>query len=124
MTGTKTIGTHVVPKITDAAVGAGRPAPRVVVGLPVCVTADEARARERIDQALAIYPSLPSYRAMLDIEGAESASDIAFVGAEEEVSSEVDRLAQAGATDLSASVIGDAEERARTWRLLAELAAR
>lgn len=122
MTGPKTIATHVVPKITGAAAAAGRPTPRVVVGLPVCVTADKVGAFKRIDTALAVYPSLPSYRAMLDIEGAASASAIAFVGSEEEVSSQVDRLAEAGATDLTAAVIGDAEERDRTWRLLADLA--
>jgi F420-dependent oxidoreductase-like protein len=124
MTGTKTVASHVVPRITAAAAAAGRPAPRVVVGLPVCVTADPQRARERIDSALAIYPSLPSYRAMLDREGATAASQIALVGTEEEVAQGVNRLAEAGATDLSASVIGDSNERERTWRLLAELATR
>jgi 5,10-methylenetetrahydromethanopterin reductase len=124
MTGTKTVASHVVPRITAAAAAAGKPAPRVVVGLPVCVTADSQRARERIDSALAIYPSLPSYRAMLDREGADAASQIALVGTEEEVAQGVNRLAEAGATDLSASVIGDSSERERTWRLLAELATR
>jgi len=124
MTGTKTVASHVVPRITAAAGAAGKPAPRVVVGLPVCVTADSQRARERIDSALAIYPSLPSYRAMLDREGADAASQIALVGTEEEVAQGVNRLAEAGATDLSASVIGDSSERERTWRLLAELATR
>ena len=124
MAGTKTIGSHIVPKITAAALAAGRPDPRVVVGLPVCVTAEADKAKERIDKTLAIYPSLPSYRAMLDIEGANTASDLAFVGTEEEVTAEVDRLAEAGATDFTPSVIGDGVERDRTWGLLAELAAR
>ncbi len=124
MTGTKTIGNHIVPRISKAAAAAGRPAPRVVVGLPVCVTAEVTSARERIDKALAIYPSLPSYRAMLDVEGAESASDISLVGTEEQVATGIERLADAGTTDFTASVIGDAEEQERTWQLLSEIAGR
>jgi len=45
MTGPKTIREHTVPRIRDAAAKAGRPAPRVVVGLPVAVTRDVATAR-------------------------------------------------------------------------------
>ncbi len=122
MSGIKTIGTHIAPRISAAASAAGRPAPRVVVGLPICVTSDPGAARQRIDEALAIYPNLPSYRAMLDIEGVDTASELAFVGTEEEVMAHLDRLADAGATDFTASVIGTAEERDRTWSLLSELA--
>jgi len=124
MAGTETVESYIVPKITAAAAAAGRPPPRVVVGLPVCVTAEPDKARERIDQALAVYPTLPSYRAMLDIQGARTASDVAFVGSEEEVTAEVGRLAEAGATDLMASIVGDGDEPARTLALLKELATR
>jgi alkanesulfonate monooxygenase SsuD/methylene tetrahydromethanopterin reductase-like flavin-dependent oxidoreductase (luciferase family) len=122
MTGVGTVADHIVPTITEAATAAGRPAPRVAVSLPVSVTADVERAKERIDKAFAIYPTLPSYRAMLDREGAEGPSDIAVVGTEDEVVSRLDRLAEAGATDLVASVFGSAEERQRTVALLASLA--
>ena len=46
--------------------------PAVVVSLPVAVTDDLEAARERINEAFSIYPNLPSYKAMLDKEGAES----------------------------------------------------
>ena len=124
MTGTQTIATHIAPKINEAASTAGRPAPRIVVGLPVCVTSDAAKAKERIDAELAIYPNLPSYRAMLDLEGANTASDLAFVGNAEEVTAAVDRLAEAGATDFTAAVIGDEQERDASWALLSTLASR
>jgi 5,10-methylenetetrahydromethanopterin reductase len=123
MTGIATVGDHIVPTITQAASRAGRPAPRVLVGLPVTVTADAAAARERIDQVLEIYPALPSYRAMLEREGAAAPSEIALVGDEETVSVAVGRLAGAGATDLVAQVIGSPEEQDRTTRLLAALTA-
>ncbi len=66
MTGPRTLADHIVPTITDAARSAGTPPPRVVVHLPVCVTADPDRARERAAKTFVIYGQLPSYRAMLD----------------------------------------------------------
>ncbi|HXQ19509.1 MAG TPA: TIGR03564 family F420-dependent LLM class oxidoreductase [Acidimicrobiales bacterium] len=122
MTGTKTVESHIAPSIGRAAEAAGRPAPRVVVFLPVCVTADPDAARELINRSFAIYPTLPSYKAMLDREGASAAADISFVGTEEEVAADVGRLAEAGATELVASVMGDAGERERTLALLRSLA--
>ena len=101
---------------------AGRPAPRIGVSLPVSVTSNPDAAKERINQEMAIYPSLPSYKAMLDKEGAESAADIGFVGDEESVAASVARLADAGATDFMASITGDQAERERTFALLSELA--
>jgi F420-dependent oxidoreductase-like protein len=122
MTGTGTIGDHIVPTITAAAEAAGRPAPRVGVALPVTVTGDIDTAKERINQEMAIYPSLPSYKAMLDKEGAERAADIGFVGDEESVLASVARLADAGATDFVAYIIGNEAERERTFALMSELA--
>ena len=43
MTGTRTIAEHIAPTITAAAEAAGRPAPRVVVSLPVAVTGRRRR---------------------------------------------------------------------------------
>jgi alkanesulfonate monooxygenase SsuD/methylene tetrahydromethanopterin reductase-like flavin-dependent oxidoreductase (luciferase family) len=70
MTGPATIKSHVAPSIRTAAEEAGRPAPRIAVGLPVCVTDDPAAARACAAEEFAIYGMLPSYRAMLDKEGA------------------------------------------------------
>ena len=122
MTGTATIGGHIVPTITAAAEAAGRPAPRVVVSLPIAVTNDWDRAKERINEAFSIYPNLPSYKAMLDKEGAEAAADIAFIGDEEAVAASISKLADLGATDFVAAIVGDAAERARGFALLSEIA--
>ena len=122
MTGTATIGSHIVPTITAAAEAAGRPAPRVVVSLPITVTNDGEGAKERINEVFSIYPNLPSYKAMLDKEGAEAAADIGFVGDEEAVAASISKLADAGATDFVGAIVGDAEERARGLALLSELA--
>ena len=122
MTGTGTIADHIAPTITAAAEAAGRPAPRVVVSLPISVTADSEGAKGRINEAFSIYPNLPSYRAMLDKEGAEAAGDIAFIGDEEAVAASIVKLADAGATDFVGAIVGDAAEQARGFALLSELA--
>ena len=118
MTGTRTIASHISPVIRAAAEKAGRPAPRIGVALPVSVTADIEAARERVNEEFAIYPNLPSYKAMLDKEGAGSPADVAFLGDEDAVTASIERLAAAGATDFVASVVGTSEERDRTFALL------
>jgi len=122
MTGTGTIGSHIAPTIVAAADAAGRPTPRIVVSLPMAVTADVEGAKERINEVFSIYPNLPSYKAMLDKEGAEAAADIGFIGDEEVVAASIARLADAGATDFVASVVGDGEERRRGFALISEMA--
>jgi len=122
MTGTSTIGGHIAPTITAAAEAAGRPAPRIVVSLPIAVTADRDAAKERMNEAFAIYPNLPAYKAMLDKEGAAAAADIGFIGDEEAVVASIARLADAGATDFVAAIVGDVEERARGLSLISEIA--
>jgi F420-dependent oxidoreductase-like protein len=122
MTGTGTIGDHIAPTITAAAGAAGRPAPRVVVSLPIAVTNDVDAAKARVNEVFSIYPNLPSYKAMLDKEGAAAAADIAFVGDEESVAASIARLADAGATDFVAAIVGDKEEQARGFALLSDIA--
>ena len=122
MTGTKTISSHISPSIRAAAEAAGRPEPRVVVALPMVVTEDVDGAKERVNALFSIYPNLPSYRAMLDKEGADAAADIGFIGDEESVVASIGALADAGATDFVAGIVGDEAERARGFKLLSELA--
>jgi 5,10-methylenetetrahydromethanopterin reductase len=121
MTGPATIESHIVPTITAAAALAGRPAPRIGVGLPVCVAGDVYAARERAAATFEIYGALPSYRAMLDREGADGPADVAVVGNEADVRRQLARLEAAGATDFVANVFGSRDERAHTTALLASL---
>jgi len=105
MTGEKSLESHVIPSITAAASEAGRPKPRIVAGLPIVLTDDPDGAREKVGQILQTYGFLPSYRTMLDREGAAGPADVAIVGDEKEISTRVDRLREIGATDLMAAVI-------------------
>ena len=124
MTGAGTVESHIAPRIRAAAEAAGRPEPRVVVSLPIAVTSEAERERvaEQINAELAIYPTLPSYKAMLDKEGALGPADVAFIGDEESVAASIEKLAAGGATDFVAAMVGDAEERRRALSLLSELA--
>ena len=121
MTGPDTISGHIAPRITEAAEKAGRPAPRIVCALPVCVTDDVDAARQRASQVFAIYGQLPSYRAMLDKEGAGGPADVAIVGTEDEVRNRVGAIADTGATDFVAVEYATGEERDRTRAVLKTL---
>jgi F420-dependent oxidoreductase-like protein len=123
MTGPATIRDYVVPAITAAASAAGRPSPRVVCTLPVAVTSDPDGARASANQELAIYGQLPSYRAMLDKEGAAGPGDVAVVGDEDAVAAQIAALAEAGVTDFVPVEIARGEERERTRSLLKKLVA-
>jgi F420-dependent oxidoreductase-like protein len=103
MTGPATLASHTVPAIVAAAEQAGRDeAPRVVASAPVCVTDDPDGARARAGEVLAMYGMLPSYRAMLDREGAAGPSDLTIAGTQEQVLEEVGHYAEAGATEFIA----------------------
>ena len=118
MTGPATVRDHVVPTITAAAQAAGRPSPRVVCVLPICVTSDPDAARAGADKVFAMYGRLPSYRAMLDREGAAGPGDVALVGDESAVAAQLAALADAGVTDFVAGEYGRGEDAVRTRELL------
>ena len=61
---------------------------------------------------------------MLDREGAETPGDIALVGDEDDVTRQIDALADAGVTDFNAAVFGSRDETGTTRELLKSLAAR
>jgi 5,10-methylenetetrahydromethanopterin reductase len=88
----------------------------------VSVTPDPGSARETANKTFAVYGQLPSYRAMLDKEGAANPGDVAIVGDEEAVRAGIQRVFDAGGTEFSAAMFGSEEEVARTRALLKELA--
>ncbi len=122
--GPKTIREHIAPRIREAADRAGRPAPRILASLPVCVTDRPDEVRAAVGQGLKMYGRLPSYRAMFEREGADGPADVAIVGSAAEVETRIAQLAQAGATDFAPTEFcRSPEERADTRALLRRLAA-
>lgn len=122
----RAIESHVAPRLREAASGSGRPAPRIVAGLPVAVHDDVAEAKETAAKVFAGYGELPNYRRLLDIGGAPGPADAAIVGDEAAVTTRIEALFAAGATDVWAAPfpVGDdrSASRARTRALLQELA--
>ena len=118
MVGPKTLEQHIAPVLRGAAEAAGRPAPRIIVGLPVCVTDDVDAARTRAARSFERYGQLPSYRAMLDREGVVGPAELLIAGSESDVERELQRIEAAGATDFNATTFGSADDQARTLQLL------
>ena len=123
-TGPQTLKNHTIPTIRAAAEKHGRDSARVIAALPVCVTKDVAAAHERAAKVFVIYGQLPSYRAMLDKEGAAGPADIAIAGSESEVLDRISALADMGVTDFAAVEFGGTpDEIADTRNALKKLLA-
>jgi alkanesulfonate monooxygenase SsuD/methylene tetrahydromethanopterin reductase-like flavin-dependent oxidoreductase (luciferase family) len=103
----RAIGDHVVPKITAAAAAAGRKAPRVVAGIPVCLCApgqvDEARARA--SRILGEADFSPNYQRILEYGDARGIGDLCAVGDEAAITARFKSFADAGVTDLSVRLL-------------------
>ncbi|MCZ6643006.1 MAG: TIGR03564 family F420-dependent LLM class oxidoreductase [Gammaproteobacteria bacterium] len=117
--GPRTIREHILPRLTEAATAAGRPSPRIIATLPVCVTDDEDGVRARISKTLGMYAELPSYQAMFEREGVTEPGELALVGSASRVGELLEELAHVGVTDFAASEFTtNEEERERTrWML-------
>jgi alkanesulfonate monooxygenase SsuD/methylene tetrahydromethanopterin reductase-like flavin-dependent oxidoreductase (luciferase family) len=86
------------------------------------VTRNADAARSAASDQWALYGSLPSYRSMLDREGADGPADVAIVGSEADVTDRVRRLADIGCTEFCGAPFGSGEERRATLGVLAQLA--
>jgi 5,10-methylenetetrahydromethanopterin reductase len=119
--GPETLAGYTMPTMNAAAEAAGRPKPRTVAALPVCVTDNVDSARERASVVFAVYGQLPSYRAMLDREGAAGPADIVIAGSASEVRDTIAGLADAGVSDFVAvEFSSDPREREATRSVIRE----
>jgi len=125
MANREALETHVVPRIRAAAAAAGRPEPRVVVGLPVAVHDDLDEARNDAARQYGFYSELPNYARILRIGGLERSADACVVGDEDSVAAQLTALVGAGATDVWAAIFPVGADRkasrARTRALLEQL---
>ncbi|MFD0364705.1 TIGR03564 family F420-dependent LLM class oxidoreductase [Nocardia sp. GCM10030253] len=127
----RAIADHVVPKITAAAAGAGRPAPRIVAGLPVCLCrpAEVDEARARANRILGEAEVSPNYQRLLEQGAARDIGDLCIAGDEDAIAAGLRRYAAAGATDLSVRLLPLGDDRdalvaskRRTREMIATLA--
>ncbi|MBO2447646.1 LLM class F420-dependent oxidoreductase [Actinomadura barringtoniae] len=128
----RAIGEHVAPRITKAAAEAGRPAPRIVAGIPVCLClpSEVDAARERANRILGEAEISPNYQRLLDHGDARDVGDLCAAGDEEAIAARFRRFADAGVTDLSVRLLPIGEGRdqlvaskLRTREMLARIAA-
>ena len=103
----RAIAEHVVPRITAAAAGAGRVAPRVVAGVPVtlCRNDEVDAARTRANQLLGHAEYSPNYERLLEHGDAKEVGDLLAAGDVAAVRARLQRFRDAGATDLSVRVL-------------------
>jgi 5,10-methylenetetrahydromethanopterin reductase len=127
----RAIADHIVPRITKAADNAGRPAPRVVAGVPVCLCAPDQVdiARERANRILGEAEYSPNYQNLLEKGDARDVGDLCIAGDEQALLEGFRRYRDAGVTDLSMRLlpIGDNRDelvasKYRTREVVAELA--
>ncbi len=113
-----------VPAITKAADAAGRPAPRIVAGIPLSVTADEEAARAACARVWEVYGRIYSYRKVIEAEGASGVADMAIVGDEASVRAQLKRLAEIGVTDYNGAILPvpeDPDAPRRTYEFLKDV---
>jgi F420-dependent oxidoreductase-like protein len=127
----RAIAGHIAPRITRAAEDAGRPAPRIVAGVPVCLCRDREvdAAVARANRLLSEAEVSPNYQRMLEHGDAREVGDILAAGSETAIEKRLRAFADAGATDVSVRVVplgADRDERLaslrRTRDLLSSLA--
>jgi F420-dependent oxidoreductase-like protein len=109
----RAIGDHVAPRLTAAAEAAGRPAPRIVAGVPVCLCGDDEveRAVARADRVLSEAEVSPSDQRLLALGDARSVGDLMAAGGEAAVEKRLRSYADAGVTDLSVRVVPIGDDR-------------
>jgi F420-dependent oxidoreductase-like protein len=103
----RAIGEYVAPTIAKAAHGAGRPAPRIVAGIPICVCAESEveTAIERTNRILAEAETSPNYQRLLEHGNARQIGEILAAGSESTIEKRLRSFSDAGVTDLSFRVV-------------------
>jgi F420-dependent oxidoreductase-like protein len=128
----RAIGEHIAPVVNRAADAAGRAAPRIVAGIPICLCGDDEveAAIARTNRILSEAEVSPNYQRLLERGDARNVGDILAAGSESSIEKRLRAFSDAGATDASFRVvpIGTGRDELiasskRTRAFVAELAA-
>jgi F420-dependent oxidoreductase-like protein len=126
----KAVSDHIAPRISQAASDAGRPAPRIVAGVPIilCAESEADDARSYAADVLGHAELSPNYERLLEHGDAADVSDVMAVGGEALILERIGRFRDAGVTDFAARVVGIGgttaerlESKRRTEELLSSL---
>jgi F420-dependent oxidoreductase-like protein len=110
----RAVGEHVAPRITRAAAEAGRPAPRIVTGVPIalCRNDEVDAARDWANRALGHSEYCENYQRLLERGDAKSEGDILAAGDESAILARLRAFEDAGTTDLAVRVLPFGADRA------------
>jgi F420-dependent oxidoreductase-like protein len=119
--GPRTIAGYVAPAIRAAAEEAGRPEPRIMALIRICVTDDHAGAYALARATASRYRQVPSYAKVQDMEGLDEPADLHLIGTWARVLDGLGEYAAAGVTDFRLEVAApDEAAREATRAALAD----
>ena len=119
--GPRTIRTYIAPALNAAAEAAGRPTPRIMALIRICVTDDHGGAYALAMTTAQLYRAVPSYAAVQDKEGLKDPAELHLIGTWERILEGLSAYAAAGTTDFRLEVAAhNAEAREATRAALAE----
>lgn len=102
--GPRTIASYIAPNLRAAAEAAGRPAPRIMALVRICVTDDHGPAYALARETAARYRTVPSYATVQDMEGLDEPADLHLIGDWTRVLDGLAAYADAGVTDFRLEV--------------------
>jgi 5,10-methylenetetrahydromethanopterin reductase len=97
--GPHTIASYIAPTLRAAADAAGRPEPRIMALIRICVTDDVAGAYALARETATRYRAVPSYAAVQDREGNDDPAELHLIGTWERILDGLNAYAEAGVTD-------------------------
>ncbi len=97
--GPNTISSYIAPSIRAAAEAAGRPEPRIMALIRLCVTDNPAPAFELARETAAFYRTVPSYSRLQDMEALTEPAELHLIGSWDRVLEGLHEYAAAGVTD-------------------------
>ena len=109
----RAVAEHVVPNLTQGAESAGRPMPRIVAGIPICLCGDDEIdvAVTRANRLLSEAEISPNYQKLLEVGDATQIGDILAAGSEATIEKRLRSFADAGVTDVSIRVVPIGKDR-------------
>jgi alkanesulfonate monooxygenase SsuD/methylene tetrahydromethanopterin reductase-like flavin-dependent oxidoreductase (luciferase family) len=124
-----------LPALREGAAQVGRPAPPLVMHVPVCISDDPGAARAALRERLGMYVRVPYYLAMFADAGYPEAREaawsdamldgVAAYGSEQQVADALRARFEIGAEELLVTAVGAEPDPdrgvERVWRLVADL---
>src|SRR5215831_18944406 len=103
----RAVAEHVVPRITKAAARAGRPAPRIIAGVPLVICSDDEvdDARAHANRALGQAEFSPNYQRLLARGDATNVGQLLAAGDESTVLDRLRAFRDAGVTDFAVRIL-------------------